>query len=155
MERLETQSAEPSPMPHEGLRPTLPAAGREGLARAPCALSEGVAGSGHARREVPHLVPEGLQSPGQVWNCSPPKGHTVRLEAIISLGLAPPRPIRVPATSGEVSDTPCPTPTPSAMHTTGPQDTSGSAGGFKKRIPGLRNRKISRTLSPLFQKWED
>lgn len=27
--------------------PTLPAAGREGLARAPCALSEGVAGSGH------------------------------------------------------------------------------------------------------------
>lgn len=102
------------------------------------------------RREVPIWSLRASSLRARFGTAAPAKGHTVRLEAIISLGLAPsPQAHQGPSSLwGSLRHPPCPTPTPSAMNTTGPQDTSGSAGGFKKRIPGLRNRKIVE-LSPL------
>ena len=97
------------------------------------------------RREVPIWSLRASSLRARFGTAAPPKGHTVRLEAITSLGLAPPRPIRVPVASGEVSDGP-PNSICHAHH--GPQNASGSAGDFKKRILGLRSRKIIE-LSPL------
>ena len=48
----------------------LPSAGREDSAGAPCTLAGGWLAPA-ASQGAANLVSEGLQSPGQVWNCSP------------------------------------------------------------------------------------
>lgn len=68
---LKPGSTEPRPRSRGGLPVSaLPSAGREDSAGAPCSLAGGWLAPA-ATQGAANLVSEGLQSPGQVWNCSP------------------------------------------------------------------------------------